>query len=103
MGLVIPGMRTVFGSDDNEGSSSAIPVVALGASTHSQGACNEAMDGLDGGDAHLHGSLGTHGAVGQGGATEASSTLPLDISPEVYAAMNPSQKRNYFKRRNKRK
>jgi hypothetical protein len=59
LGLVIPGMRTIFGSDDNEASSSAMSVAALGASTHSQGACNEAMADIDDDGAHLRGSSGT--------------------------------------------
>jgi len=103
LGLVVQEMCSVFGSEDNEDASSAMSVAALGALTHSPSASDDAMADLDDGGAHLHGFLGTHGAVRQGGATEASSTLPLDIPPDVYAAMNPSQKRNYFKRRNKRK
>ena len=63
LGLVVPGMRTVLGSEDNEGASSAMSVVALGASTHSPGASDEAMADLDDGGAHLRGTETKDGSV----------------------------------------
>jgi len=69
LGLAVPKVSLSLGS--GEGSSSAMSAAALGASTHSASANDEVMADLDDGGANLHGSPGTHGAVGQSGATAA--------------------------------
>jgi len=68
--LAVPEVSLSLGS--SEGASSALPEDALGASAHNPGASDEVMADLDDGGANLHGSPGTHAAVGQGRATEAS-------------------------------